>query len=155
MASAACRASATSLPFAGSERQSSESQQGQTGYRHPRDPVEALDRLGRLLGHLAVAWAARSAAPGLLRRSLTALGRMALSNYLSQSLLLGLVFYGHGLGLIGRLGFLETMAIAPLVWGLQLAISTWWLRHFAQDPMEWLWRSLAQGRRLPMRIPRP
>jgi len=105
--------------------------------------------------HLAVAWAARSAAPGLLRRSLTALGRMALSNYHSQSLLLGLVFYGHGLGLIGRLGFLETMAIAPLVWGLQLAISTWWLRHFAQGPMEWLWRSLAQGRRLPMRIPRP
>jgi uncharacterized protein len=78
-------------------------------------------------------------------RPFAAVGRMALSNYLLQSLVCTTLYYSWGIGLYGRvgplLGFVPTIAI----YAAQVALSVWWLRHYATGPMEWLWRRLTYG----------
>jgi uncharacterized protein len=78
-------------------------------------------------------------------------GRASLSNYIAQTLVFTAVFYGHGLGWIGRLDRAEQLAVVMLVWAGQVLASRWWLRHFVAGPVEWLWKSLASGYRLPLR----
>lgn len=83
--------------------------------------------------------------PGFLRRGFNAVGRMAFTNYISQSIILGLIYYGHGLGLRGQLNFHEVMMIVPTVWIAQMIVSVWWLKRFRFGPLEWLWRRLTYG----------
>ena len=90
-------------------------------------------------------WMAPRYAPRLPR--VAALGQMALTNYLMQSVVLGLVFYGYGLGLYGKLGALATACIGVALYAAQLQASFWWLQCFQFGPAEWLWRSLTYGRR--------
>jgi len=84
-------------------------------------------------------------------RRLAAVGRLALTNYLATSLILGAIFYSWGLGLFGEVGRLGTYAIGLLPAIGMLIWSPLWLRHFRQGPAEWFWRSLAQLRLLPFR----
>jgi uncharacterized protein len=79
-------------------------------------------------------------------------GRMALTNYLSQTVICLLVFYGYGVGLIGQVGAAAALLIALLIFAVQMAWSPWWLARFHFGPAEWLWRSLTYGRWQPMRI---
>jgi uncharacterized protein len=83
-------------------------------------------------------------------RPLAAVGRMALTNYLMQSLVCTFVFYGHGLGLYGSVERTGQIAVVVGVWLLQLIVSPLWLRYFRFGPAEWVWRTLAYGRRQPM-----
>ena len=76
---------------------------------------------------------------------------MALTNYLMQSVICTLVFYGHGLGLFGRVPRTSQLAIVGALWALQLTVSPLWLRQFRFGPLEWLWRSLTYWRLQPMR----
>ena len=80
---------------------------------------------------------------GFTGRSLVALGRLALSNYLLQSVLYGFVFYSAGLGLHGRLTPGTVLLIALLVLAGQLLCSVLWRRRFRFGPAEWAWRRLA------------
>ncbi len=75
--------------------------------------------------------------------ALAAAGRMALTNYVLQSVILGFLFYGYGLGLFGRLGSAPAVLIGIGLYGAQLAGSRWWLQRFRAGPVEWLWRALA------------
>ena len=79
------------------------------------------------------------------------LGRMAFTHYIVQSLVFGFVFYGYGLGLFGRLGTLQALAIGVTLYALQVAASRWWLARYRYGPLEWAWRSLTYGERQPMR----
>ena len=89
--------------------------------------------------------------PGLrIFRPLAAAGRMALTNYLLQSLIGTTLFYGYGLGLAGQMGRLGTMATALLIFAVQTYLSVLWLKRFRYGPMEWLWRSLTYRSRQPM-----
>jgi uncharacterized protein len=90
------------------------------------------------------------ALPGLTRR-LAAAGRMALSNYLMQSVIGTTLFYGYGLGLFGTIPRVGLWGIVVAIWVLQLIISPLWLKYFRYGPAEWLWRSLTYGRPQPMR----
>lgn len=107
---------------------------------------------------LGVMWSQREK-PGFLRKGLTAVGRMAFTNYISQSVILGLIYYGHGFGLRGQLDFHEAMMIVPCVWIAQMIASSWWLNRFQFGPLEWLWRRLTYGslrfrkRQTPPQIP--
>ena len=83
---------------------------------------------------------------------LAAVGRMALTNYLLQTLICTTVFYGHGLGLFGQVSRVGQSGLVLATWTLLLIISPWWLARFRYGPAEWLWRSLAYRRRQPMRI---
>jgi uncharacterized protein len=80
-------------------------------------------------------------------------GRMALTNYLAQTVISMLVFYGFGLGLIGKLGPLPCLAITVFVFGIQMITSRIWLSRFRFGPAEWVWRSLTYRRAQPMRLP--
>jgi uncharacterized protein len=84
-----------------------------------------------------------------------AAGRMALTNYLLQSLICTTIFYGYGLGLYRRVGTAQAMAIAGAICVIQLALSRWWLRQFQFGPAEWLWRSCTYGRIQPFVVRRP
>ena len=79
-------------------------------------------------------------------------GRMALTNYLMQTILQSLIFYGWGLGLSGTLGLIFVFPVSAALFALQVAYSRWWLARFRFGPVEWLWRSLTYGKRQPMRI---
>ncbi len=70
---------------------------------------------------------------------LAPMGRMALTNYLTQSLICTLVFYGYGLGQWGMPRAQQVLFVAA-VYAAQLAFSHWWLARFQYGPMEWLWR---------------
>ncbi len=87
-----------------------------------------------------------------LQQRLAATGRMALTNYMTQSLICSLVFYGHGLGLFEHVGGPGQVAIVAGIWALQLIWSPWWLARYRFGPLEWLWRSATYGRRQPMRV---
>jgi uncharacterized protein len=78
-------------------------------------------------------------------------GRMALTNYLMQSLVLSLLFFGYGLGWYGELDRWQQVQIALALFAAQVLISPLWLRHFRYGPMEALWRGLTYGRMPAMR----
>jgi uncharacterized protein len=107
---------------------------------------------------LALAYAAglllvlRSARAARLAEPLAAIGQMALTNYLMQSVVLSLLFYGYGLGLYGRLGSAAGVGIGLLLYAAQVALSRAWLRRYRFGPVEWLWRSLTYGSRQPLRL---
>ncbi|HSU53416.1 MAG TPA: DUF418 domain-containing protein, partial [Candidatus Dormibacteraeota bacterium] len=73
---------------------------------------------------------------------LRSVGRMALSNYLTQSVVGTTLFYGHGLGLFGKVSRFGLLPIVFAMWFAQLVASTIWLRYFRQGPLEWLWHSI-------------
>ena len=77
-------------------------------------------------------------------------GRMALTNYLMQTVLQGLIFYGWGLALVGRFGLAFIYPFALALFAFQLAYSRWWLSRYRFGPVEWVWRSLTYGKRQPM-----
>lgn len=82
---------------------------------------------------------------------LTPVGRMALTNYISQTFIgLGL-FYGIGLGIGPRFGLVGVTIFFLVVFSAQIAVSHWWLARFNFGPLEWIWRSLTYGRWLELR----
>ena len=83
---------------------------------------------------------------------LAPVGRMALTNYLGQSIACIFVFYGIGLGWYGRVGPTAVVGIAIVVFAAQAVASAWWLRRFQFGPAEWVWRSLAYGHPQPFRL---
>ena len=82
---------------------------------------------------------------------LTKPGKVACTNYLMQSVLGVVIFYGIGFGLGGKVGLLGTEAIAAGVYALEIAASALWLNYFRFGPVEWVWRMLTYGQRLPLR----
>ncbi len=87
-----------------------------------------------------------------LRARLAAVGRMALTNYLMQTVLGVAIFYGYGLALFGQVSRFNLWWFILGIWAAQLAWSPWWLRRYRFGPAEWLWRSLTYWRWQPMRI---
>lgn len=83
---------------------------------------------------------------------LAAAGRMALTNYLLQSVLLALVFHGYGLGLVNRLSMGQVLLVDIAIFTCQVVLSKLWLSHFRYGPLEWVLRSLT---RLSFHSPQP
>jgi uncharacterized protein len=111
-------------------------------------------RLVMALSHASVIVACVKA--GLFRpitRRLAAVGQMALTNYLMQTIICNILFSGVGFGLFGRLDRLQLLGVVVAIWIAQLLISPIWLARFRFGPMEWLWRSLTYVKRQPMRRP--
>ncbi|MDT9980814.1 DUF418 domain-containing protein YeiB [Klebsiella pneumoniae] len=93
------------------------------------------------IGYAALAWGYW---PQLCRfrlvGAIACVGRMALTNYLLQTLICTTLFY-H-LGLFMRFDRLQLLAFVPPIWAVNLLVSSLWLRRFRQGPVEWLWRQL-------------
>jgi len=99
----------------------------------------------------AMVLASRAAAMAPLTQRLAAVGRMAFTNYIMHTVICTTIFYGHGLGLFGRVERVGQAAIVLLVWALQLIVSPIWLGHFHYGPLEWLWRSMTYMQGAPFR----
>lgn len=82
-----------------------------------------------------------------ITRPLAAVGRMALSNYLAHSVICSFIFYGHGLGLVGKVDRAEQLPMTVLIWAATMIWSVLWLSRFYFGPFEWLWRTLSHGQR--------
>lgn len=78
-------------------------------------------------------------------------GQMALTNYLLQSIICTLIFYGYGLGLYGQVGTATGIGLTAAIYLLQVLLSRWWMGRFRYGPAEWLWRSLTYLKLQPMR----
>jgi uncharacterized protein len=78
-------------------------------------------------------------------------GRMALTNYLTHSVVCVTLAYGFGLGWWWRIGAATTWVVAVTIVALQIPLSRWWLASFQYGPAEWIWRRLTYGVPLPMR----
>jgi len=78
-------------------------------------------------------------------------GRMALTNYVVQSVIGTFIFYGWGLGYLGQIRNVYIFFFAVIFIALQMMFSAWWMRKFYYGPFEWLWRSLTYFRIFPMR----
>ena len=92
----------------------------------------------------------RSKGKSGLWRALSFPGRMALTNYIGQSALGVLIFYGVGLGLGAYMGLVYVELIAAAVFALEVAFSIIWLKAFRFGPLEWIWRCLTYGRFFPL-----
>ena len=102
----------------------------------------------------AVMMACKAGALAVLRAPFAAAGRMAFTNYLTQTLVMTFVMVGGiGLGLFGELERIEQVQLVVVVWVAQLVISTLWLSVFRYGPFEWAWRSLTYGRFMGLRKP--
>ena len=82
---------------------------------------------------------------------LAPVGRMALTNYLLQTLICVFIFYGFGFGYYGKVGATSATLIALAIFLFQIVMSTLWLRYFSYGPMEWIWRQLTYRKRLSLR----
>jgi uncharacterized protein len=80
------------------------------------------------------------------------LGKMALTNYLLQTVLSLLLFNGFGLGLAGRVGPFVGVGLIMLVLVFEWMFSRWWLSRYQFGPVEWLWRSLTYGKLQRLRL---
>jgi uncharacterized protein len=84
-------------------------------------------------------------------RPFAAVGRMALTDYLMQSVLCTLFFYHYTTGLYGRVGPAVGLIPTVILYAAQVVFSNWWLRRYRFGPMEWLWRGLTYGKLPPLR----
>lgn len=110
-----------------------------------------LGRIPMTLGHVGlIGLLYRMPALSSAMRTLAATGQMALTNYLSQSLICLFVFTGAGLALYGRLERHELYYVVLAIWIAQLTWSPLWLSRFRFGPAEWLWRSLTYWKIQPM-----
>lgn len=78
---------------------------------------------------------------GLTRR-LAAVGRMAFTNYIAQSVIATTIFYGVGFGLFGTFERWEQLLVVIGIWSIQLIVSPLWLARFRYGPLEAVWRML-------------
>lgn len=86
---------------------------------------------------------------------LAPVGRMALTNYLTQSVLYLLLLTGVGVGLYGDVGPAWCVGLALIIFAAQMVLSGWWLARYRFGPAEWVWRTLTYGELQPMRGPVP
>ncbi|HEU4406680.1 MAG TPA: DUF418 domain-containing protein [Polyangiaceae bacterium] len=102
-----------------------------------------LQRIALMMAHVSVLMLAYRAGwlPGLFAR-LRAVGQMAFTNYILQTVICSLVFFGYGLNQFAAWRYHQLYALVAAVWVLQLALSPLWLRAFHFGPLEWLWRTL-------------
>ena len=114
-------------------------------------PTNDLGRVCMALGFVSLVMIANARGHlARLRRWLAAVGRMALSNYILQSIFGLVIFHDMGFGLWNDLDRHQLYYVVFGQWGVMIAFSVWWLGRYRFGPLEWLWRTLTYGRRQPM-----
>ncbi len=116
-------------------------------------PMELYDLRRTLLalGHASLLLLVyRAGVMSWLMRALVAVGQMAFTNYLMQSIICTIFFFGYGFGNYGKLAYHQLYYVVGAIWVVQLIASPIWLRYFRFGPFEWLWRSLTYWQLQPM-----
>ena len=122
-------------------------------WRMPHWVFAEFRRLPLTIGHASLLMLIyRSRLVPWLMKALANVGQMAFSNYLMQSIICTLFFYGYGLGNYNKLRFYQLYYVVAAVWIFQIIFSVIWLRYFRFGPFEWLWRSLTYWKKQPMKL---
>lgn len=122
-------------------------------YRMGGTPVSLyqLHRICTTLGHLGLLMVLfKSGFFTWLLMPLARMGQMAFTNYLSQSLICSVLFYGYGFGWYGTLQRYELYYVWAAIIAFQMLFSAVWLNWFRFGPLEWVWRSLTYWKRQPI-----
>jgi uncharacterized protein len=122
--------------------------------RRLHDHIERYGSILLALGYgatITFAYQRSALVQRLLRAWIAPLGRMALTSYLTQSIVLGFLFYGYGLGRFGSLGEAHTMMIVCAIYVTQAILANAWLRRYRFGPIEWIWRSITYARVVDLR----
>jgi uncharacterized protein len=112
--------------------------------------IYPFQRIFLVMAHVAtiiLVYTSKYAQP--LFRRLEAVGQIALSNYIMQSVICTLFFFGYGLNRFAELEYYQIYFVVLAVWIVQLLVSPLWLRFFLFGPLEWVWRSLTYWRTQP------
>jgi uncharacterized protein len=111
-------------------------------------------RLLLCLGHASLLLLVyRSRLVPWLMKALANVGQMAFTNYLMQSIICTLYFYGYGFGNYNHLKFHQLYYVVGVVWIFQMIFSSIWMKYFLFGPFEWVWRSLTYWKKQSMRRP--
>jgi uncharacterized protein len=103
-------------------------------------PVVSLGYVGLMV------LAARARVWKTIPAVLAPVGQMAFTNYLTQSIIMTVIFYGgRGPGLFGKVDRPALAGIVIAIWALQILWSRWWMARFTMGPLEWLWRRVYRG----------
>ena len=121
-------------------------------YRVSFETLYDLKRVFLCLGHASLIMLIfRSRIIPWLMKGLANVGQMAFTNYLMQSIICTLFFYGYGLGYYNQLKFHQLYFVVGAVWVFQIIFSSIWLRYYLFGPFEWLWRSTTYWKKQPMK----
>lgn len=111
-----------------------------------------VGRLATTCGHIGlIMLIIKSGRLMFLQRAWAAVGQMAFSNYIMQTLICNFIFLGYGLSMYGKLHRHELYYIVVGVWIFQLIVSPIWLKYFRFGPLEWMWRSLTYWEKQPFK----
>jgi uncharacterized protein len=120
-------------------------------YRVSTSALYDLRRLFLCIGHVSLLMLIyRSRIVPWLMSALANVGQMAFTNYLMQSIICALIFYGYGLGYYHKLQYHQIYYVVFGIWVFQLVFSTIWLRYFRFGPFEWTWRTLTYWKKQKM-----
>ncbi len=121
-------------------------------WRSSHDVFAEFRRIPLAIGHASLVMLIfRSKLVPWLMKALANVGQMAFTNYLMQSIICTLFFYGYGLGYYNKLRFHQLYYVVGAVWLFQLIFSSIWMKYFRFGPFEWVWRSLTYWKRQPMK----
>jgi len=87
-------------------------------------------------------------------KPLAYMGRMALSNYLLQSIICTIIFYNYGFGLYGKINPALGLVFSIAIFIIQIFISKYWLKYYQFGPVEWVWKCLTYGKLFRMKQPK-
>ncbi len=122
-------------------------------WRSPHWQIYDFRRIFLCLGHASLLMLIfRSRIVPWLMKALANVGQMAFTNYLVQSIICTIFFYGYGFDYYNKLKFHQLYYVVFSVWIVQLIYSSIWLKYFRFGPFEWLWRSLTYWKKQPMKI---
>jgi uncharacterized protein len=112
------------------------------------DQTYQIGRFFTTMGHVGLLMLfIKSGSLRFLQKSLAAVGKLALTNYLMHSIVTSVIFYGDGFSLFGMLQRYELYYIVAGLWIFQLIYSPIYLKYFLYGPAEWIWRNLTYGKR--------
>lgn len=124
----------------------------QVSFAFPGQWFNLIGAVPMMLGHAGlILWIVKMGYLSSLASALARVGQMAFTNYLMQSVLCSLIFYGWALGFAGEFGRLGQELIVIVVWAVETLWSVAWLSKHRFGPAEWLWRSLTYWELQPMR----
>lgn len=113
--------------------------------------IYPVQRILIMMAHVSlIMLLVRSGALGGILRNLAAVGKMALTNYVLQTVICTLLFYGYGLNYYAELKYHQIFYVAAAICLFECLLSPLWLRHFRFGPLEWLWRSLTYWKLQPL-----
>lgn len=116
------------------------------------DITHELGRVPTTIGHIGLIMLfIKSGIFPFLQKALAAVGQMAFSNYIMNTIICITIFMGFGFGMYGKLQRHELYYIVFGIWIVQLTLSPIWLRYFRFGPLEWVWRSLTYWEKQPFK----